>query len=226
VSADQTSLPIICGYRGRPRRFGCRAISSSSALSRVWPAGVWTGLADGTFVPSARARKISLGTCENSVVRCPVVVGRDEELAALAEVFGRMAGGCGACVVVTGGAGCWKDRVGQRGGRWGAGGGRSSWPVVRRRPIRSRRCGRLVGRCWTGCATAVGRTPYLPALGILVPHWAADPAFPRCRPAGRARRSDVAGSALAVARTLGGHFRHLPGGATQATSRTRRTGPW
>jgi hypothetical protein len=68
-------------------------------------------------------------------------------------------------------------------------------------------------------------TPYLPALGILVPHWAADPAFPRCRPAGRARRGDVAGSALAVARILGGHFWHLPGGAAQATSRTRRTGP-
>jgi len=49
---------------------------------------------------------------------------------------------------------------------------------------------------------------------------------PRCRPAGRARRGDVAGSGLAVARTLGGHFRHLPGGAAQATSRTRRTGPW
>jgi hypothetical protein len=67
---------------------------------------------------------------------------------------------------------------------------------------------------------------YLPVLGTLVPHWAADPAFPRCRPAGRARRGDVAGSGLAIARTLGGHFRHLPGGAAHASSRTCRTGSW
>ncbi len=42
---------------------------------------------------------------------CPVVVGRDEELAALAEVFGRAAGGRGACVVVTGEAGVGKTRL-------------------------------------------------------------------------------------------------------------------
>ena len=115
--------------------------------------------------------------------------------------------------------------------------GRSSWPVVRRRPIRSRRCGRLAGRCWTGCATAAGRArgraARLPAAGRLTfPRWAS-----WCRTGRPIRRfrgaappvvlaeAMLRGSGLAVARTLGGHFRHLPGGAAQATSRTRRTGP-
>lgn len=35
-----------------------------------------------------------------------------------------------------------------------ASGDRSSWQAVRRQQIGSRRCGRLVRRCWTGCVTA------------------------------------------------------------------------
>ena len=144
--------------------------------------------------------------------------------------LGRTAGGCGACVVVTGG-GCWKDQAGQRGGR-GARGPRAGLPG---RSFDADRSGLAAAAAWPGAAGRAARLPpagrsgpdALPSpWGTLVPHRAADPVFPRCRPAGRARRGDVAGSGLAVARTLGGHFRHLPGGAAHVTSRTRRTGPW
>jgi hypothetical protein len=165
-----------------------RHIFQFCALASV--AGRRPDRVSGRHLRAARARKISLGTCENSVVRCPVVVGRDGELAALAEVFGRTAGGCGACVVVTGGAGCWKGQVGQRGGRWGAGGGRSSWPVVRRRPIRSRRCGRLAG--------AAGRAARLPPAGRLTfPRWA-----PWCRTGRPIRRFRGAAPPVVLAEAM------------------------
>ncbi|HEX5302538.1 MAG TPA: ATP-binding protein [Streptosporangiaceae bacterium] len=54
---------------------------------------------------------LSRSACDNPVVRCPVVVGRDGELAALAEVFGQAASGPGVCVVVTGEAGVGKTRL-------------------------------------------------------------------------------------------------------------------
>jgi predicted ATPase len=44
-------------------------------------------------------------------MRCPVFVGRDAELAALAEMFSRAAGGRGACAVVIGEAGVGKTRL-------------------------------------------------------------------------------------------------------------------
>ena len=46
-----------------------------------------------------------------SVVRCPFFVGRNEELAALAEIFSRAAGGRGACAIVIGEAGVGKTRL-------------------------------------------------------------------------------------------------------------------
>ena len=54
---------------------------------------------------------LSWGACDNPVVRCPVVVGRDEELAALAEIFSQAAGGRGVCAVVIGEAGIGKTRL-------------------------------------------------------------------------------------------------------------------
>jgi Cdc6-like AAA superfamily ATPase len=54
---------------------------------------------------------LSRSACDNPVVRCPVVVGRDGELTALAEVFGQAASGPGVCVVVTGEAGVGKTRL-------------------------------------------------------------------------------------------------------------------
>ena len=81
---------------------------------------------------------------------------------------------------------------------------------------------------------AAGRAARLPAAGRLTfPRWA-----PWCRTGRPIRRfrgaappvvlaeAMLRGSGLAVARMLGGDFGHLPGGAAQATSRTRRTGPW
>ena len=53
---------------------------------------------------------LSWGACDNPVVRCPIVVGRDEELAALAEIFSQAAGR-GACAVVIGEAGVGKTRL-------------------------------------------------------------------------------------------------------------------
>jgi predicted ATPase len=44
-------------------------------------------------------------------VRCPVVVGRDAELAVLAEIFSQAAGGRGGCAVVIGEAGIGKTRL-------------------------------------------------------------------------------------------------------------------
>src|SRR5690348_6374591 len=44
-------------------------------------------------------------------MRCPVFVGRDVELAVLAEIFSQAASGRGACAVVTGEAGVGKTRL-------------------------------------------------------------------------------------------------------------------
>src|SRR6266545_3006511 len=72
---------------------------------------------------------LSRGACDNPVVRCPVVVGRDGELAALAEVFGQAASGPGACVVVTGEAGVGKTRLVTAAAGWrGAAGGAARPP--------------------------------------------------------------------------------------------------
>src|SRR6266498_3552642 len=115
-------------------------------------------------------------------MRCPVVVGRDEELAALAEIFSRAAGGGGACVVITGEAGLvrpdWSPRR-PRGAREQGHvvlAGRST-PTDRVSPLRPLGEALLDGlrrRPPDDPALA----PYLPALGTLVPHWAAGPAFP------------------------------------------------
>jgi DNA-binding CsgD family transcriptional regulator len=120
-------------------------------------------------------------------MRCPVVVGRDEELAALAEIFSRAAGGRGACVAVTGEAGVGKTRLvteavtkaRERGqvvlvGR--------STPTDRVSPLRPLGEALLDGLRDRRPPDDAALTPYLPAVGTLVPHWAAGPAFPAVSP--------------------------------------------
>jgi DNA-binding CsgD family transcriptional regulator len=121
-------------------------------------------------------------------MRCPVVVGRDEELAALAEIFSRAAGGRGACVAVIGEAGVGKTRlVTEAAARVGEAGqvvlaGRST-PTDRVSPLRPLGEALLDGLRDRRPPDDPALTPYLPALGTLVPHWAAGPALPAVPPA-------------------------------------------
>src|SRR6266536_1717984 len=116
-------------------------------------------------------------------MRCPVVVGRDEELAALAEIFSRAAGGGGACVVITGEAGVGKIRLvteaatGAREQGHVVLAGRST-PTDRVSPLRPLGDALLDGLRDRRPPDDPALAPYLPALGTLVPHWAAGPAFP------------------------------------------------
>jgi DNA-binding CsgD family transcriptional regulator len=127
------------------------------------------------------------GACDNPVVRCPVVVGRDGELAALAEVFGQAASGRGACIVVTGEAGVGKTRlVTEAAGKareWGQAVliGRST-PTDRVSPLRPLGEALLDGLRDRRPPDDPILAPYLPALGTLVPHWAAGPPFPAVPP--------------------------------------------
>ncbi len=120
-------------------------------------------------------------------MRCPVVAGRDEELAALAEIFGRAAGGRGACVVVTGEAGVGKTRLvteaatGARGRGQVVLAGRST-PTDRVSPLRPLGEALLDGLRDRRPPDDPALAPYLPALGTLVPHWAGGPAFPAVPP--------------------------------------------
>jgi len=131
---------------------------------------------------------LSRCACDNPVVRCPVVVGRDGELAALAEVFGQVASGPGVCVVVTGEAGVGKTRlVTEAAGRARERGqavltGRST-PTDRVSPLRPLGEALLEGLRDRRPPDDPVLAPYLPALGTLVPHWAAGPAFPAVPPA-------------------------------------------
>src|SRR5215472_2890793 len=121
-------------------------------------------------------------------MRCPVVVGRDEELAALTEMFSRAADGRGACVVVSGEAGVGKTRLlteaatGARGRGQVVLAGRST-PVDRVSPLRPFGEALLDGLRDRRRPDDPVLAPYLPALGTLVPHWAAGPAFPAVPPA-------------------------------------------
>jgi DNA-binding CsgD family transcriptional regulator len=120
-------------------------------------------------------------------VRCPVVVGRDEELAALAEIFGRVAGDRGACVVVTGEAGVGKTRLVAEAADRARGRGQvvlvgRSTPTDRVSPLRPLCEALLDGLRDRRPPDDPALMPYLPALGTLVPHWATDPAFPAVPP--------------------------------------------
>src|SRR4249920_1776820 len=121
-------------------------------------------------------------------MRCPVVVGRDEELAALAEIFSRTAGGGGACVVVTGEAGVGKTRLVTEAVTWARAQGQvvlagRSTPTDRVSPLRPLGEALLDGLRDRRSPDDPALTPYLPALGTLVPHWAAGPTFPAVPPA-------------------------------------------
>ncbi len=116
-------------------------------------------------------------------MRCPVVVGRDEELAALAEIFSRAAGGRGACVVVTGEAGVGKTRLVTEAATVARGRGQfvlvgRSTPTDRVSPLRPLGEALLDGLRDRRPPDDPALTPYLPALGTVVPHWAAGPAVP------------------------------------------------
>jgi len=122
-----------------------------------------------------------------SVVRCPVFVGRSEELAALAEIFSRAAGTRGACAFVTGEAGVGKTRLVTE----AADGARMrgqvvlvgrSTPTDRFSPLRPLGEALLDGLRDRRPPKDAVLAPYLPALGTLVPHWAAGPAFPAVPP--------------------------------------------
>jgi DNA-binding CsgD family transcriptional regulator len=120
-------------------------------------------------------------------MRCPVFVGRDVELAALAEIFSRAAGGRGACIVVAGEAGVGKTRLvseaaaGARGRGLVVLIGRST-PTDRVSPLRPLGEALLDGLRDRRRPDDPVLAPYLPALGTLVPHWAADPTFPAVPP--------------------------------------------
>jgi AAA ATPase domain len=121
-------------------------------------------------------------------MRCPVVVGRDEELAALAETFSRAAGGRGACVVVTGEAGVGKTRLVTEAATVARGRGQvvlvgRSTPTDRVSPLRPPGEALLDGLRDRRPPDEPALTAYLPALGTVVPHWAAGPAFPAVPPA-------------------------------------------
>ncbi len=131
---------------------------------------------------------LSRSACNNPVVRCPVVVGRDGELAALAEVFGQAASGPGVCVVVTGEAGVGKTRLvteaaGQARERGQAVLAGRSTPTDRVSPLRPLGEALLDGLRDRRPPDDPVLAPYLPALGTLVPHWAAGPAFSAVPPA-------------------------------------------
>ncbi len=110
-------------------------------------------------------------------VRCPVVVGRDADLDALAALVDRAATGSGSCVIVTGEAGVGKTRlVTEAAARARAGGhpillGRAS-PTDRESPLRP------LAEALLGALRDVpppadeALRPYRPAVGRLVPHWA------------------------------------------------------
>jgi DNA-binding CsgD family transcriptional regulator len=120
-------------------------------------------------------------------MRCPVVVGRDEELAALAEMFSQAAGGGGACVVVTGEAGVGKTRLVTEAVTWARAQGQAvlagrSTPTDRVSPLRPLGEALLDGLRDRRPPDDPVLAPYLPALGTLVPHWAAGPAFPAVPP--------------------------------------------
>jgi len=140
--------------------------------------------------PLAMGRRclLSRSACDNPVVRCPVVVGRVGELAALAEVFGQAASGPGVCVVVTGEAGVGKTRLvseaaGQARERGQAVLAGRSTPTDRVSPLRPLGEALLDGLRDRRPPDDPVLAPYLPALGTLVPHWAAGPAFPAVPPA-------------------------------------------
>jgi AAA ATPase domain len=128
-----------------------------------------------------------LGACDNPVVRCPVVVGRGEELAALTGIFSRAAGGRGACAVVTGEAGVGKtrlvtDAVGRARERGQAVLAGRSTPTDQFSPLRPLGEALLDGLRDRRPPDDPALAPYLPALGTLVPHWAAGPVFPAAPP--------------------------------------------
>ncbi len=105
-------------------------------------------------------------------MRCPVVVGRDEELAALAEIFSRTAGGGGACVVVTGEAGVGKTRLVTAAVTWARAQGQvvlagRSTPTDRVSPLRPLGEALLDGLRDRRSPDDPALTPYLPALGTL-----------------------------------------------------------
>ena len=116
-------------------------------------------------------------------MRSPVVVGRDEELAALAEIFSQAAGGRGACAVVIGEAGVGKTRLvteaadGARRRGQVVLTGRST-PMDRFSPLRPLGEALLDGLRDRRPPDDPVLAPYLPVLGTLVPHWAAGPAAP------------------------------------------------
>ena len=105
----------------------------------------------------------------------------------MAEIFSRAAGGRGACVVVTGEAGVGKTRLvteaadGARGRGQVALVGRST-PTDRVSPLRPLGEALLDGLRERRPRIDPVLRPYLPALGTLVPHWAAGPGFPAVPP--------------------------------------------
>jgi DNA-binding CsgD family transcriptional regulator len=126
---------------------------------------------------------LSWGACDNPDVRCPVFIGRDEELAALAEIVCQAGGGRGACAVVTGEAGVGKTRLVAEAAEAARKRGLAvlvgrSTPVDRLSPLRPLSEALLNGLRDRRPPDDADLAPYLPALGRLVPHWAAGLAFP------------------------------------------------
>ena len=116
-------------------------------------------------------------------MRCPVVVGRDEELALLSDVLGQASSGRGTCIAVTGEAGVGKTRlvgevtaVARRRGQVVLTG--RATPTDRISPLRPITEALLAGLRDRPPPDDPELEPYLPALGTPLPHWAVSPALP------------------------------------------------
>ena len=126
--------------------------------------------------------------CETRSVRCPVVVGREAELVELADMCGQASTGHGVCVVITGEAGVGKSRLLAEAAEEARARGQvvlvgRSTPTDRVSPLRPVAEALLDGLRDRRPPDDPWLAPYLPAMGTLVPHWAAASANPPVPPA-------------------------------------------
>lgn len=115
-------------------------------------------------------------------MRCPIMVGRDRELGALVSIARQAADGCGGAVVVTGEAGVGKTRLVTEVAGCARDAGQvvlvgRSTPMDRASPLRPLAEAMLNGLRDRRPPDDSAFAPYLPALGILVPHWSSGTAL-------------------------------------------------
>jgi AAA ATPase domain len=149
-------------------------------------------------------------------VLCPVVVGRDEELAVLEQSLEEAQSGCGGVVLLVGEAGIGKSRLAREVAAAAAGRGMrilvgraSRGGAVAYRPFAEALLGALRASRQPELAEL---GPFQSALGRLVPEWAGGR-----RVLGAAPPPTLAGSSLQISATLAGPW--LPPGGGWTTRR-------